>query len=118
MNDNCLPPLKWYTKPRLEHLRLVAERAGGIALLEFRPDDKRFGRGAPLRGNAAIVEAADLVLAFWDGKSRGTLDAVAKARKLGKACWLPRQRRARRRQGDAGRHAVSWAKRSMTRGTA
>lgn len=51
---------------------------------EFKPDWKQFGRGAgPIR-NAAIVEACDTLIAFWDGKSRGTQDAINKAKKLNK----------------------------------
>lgn len=46
--------------------------AHGIRLTEFLPDYRRYGRGAPLKRNITIIEYADLVLAFWDGKSRGT----------------------------------------------
>ncbi len=44
----------------------------GIPLRLFLPDYKRYGRGAPLRRNLEIVEYADMVIAFWDGKSKGT----------------------------------------------
>lgn len=44
----------------------------GIPIKEFLPDYKRFGRGAPLKRNLEIIAYADMVLAFWDGKSRGT----------------------------------------------
>ena len=44
----------------------------GLKLTEFLPEYKKYGRGAPLRRNITIIEYADLVLAFWDGKSRGT----------------------------------------------
>ena len=43
----------------------------GLKLTEFLPEYDKYGRGAPLRRNIAIIEYADLVLAFWDGKSRG-----------------------------------------------
>ena len=43
-----------------------------IVLTEFLPDYQRYGRGAPLKRNIQIVEYADMVLAVWDGKSRGT----------------------------------------------
>lgn len=46
--------------------------AHGLALTEFLPEYKKYGRGAPLRRNITIIEYADFVLAFWDGKSRGT----------------------------------------------
>ena len=44
----------------------------GLKLTEFLPEYGRFGKGAPLRRNIAIIEYADLVIAFWDGQSRGT----------------------------------------------
>ena len=43
-----------------------------ITLTEFLPDYQQYGRVAPLLRNKQIVEYADLVLAFWDGTSRGT----------------------------------------------
>lgn len=36
----------------------------------------------PIR-NAQMMEDADLLLAFWDGKSRGTRNAIDEARKRG-----------------------------------
>jgi hypothetical protein len=42
------------------------------------------GRGAGLARNSKIVAAADRVIAFWDGQSRGTMDTVRKARAAGK----------------------------------
>ena len=48
-------------------------------------DWERYGRGAgPIR-NKQIVESADLVIAFWDGKSRGTRSALAHAERAGVA---------------------------------
>ena len=44
----------------------------GIKLTEFLPEYSRYKRGAPLKRNIQIVEYADMVLAFWDGQSRGT----------------------------------------------
>ena len=44
----------------------------GLKLTEFFPDYKRYGRGAPLKRNLQIVGYADIVIAFWDGTSRGT----------------------------------------------
>lgn len=57
--------------------------AHGIRLTEFLPDYKRYGRGAPLKRNYSIVENAELVLAFWDGISRGTKHAMEYADKQG-----------------------------------
>ena len=46
--------------------------AHGIPLVEILPDYPKYGRLAPLLRNTAIVNRADLVLAFWDGESHGT----------------------------------------------
>ena len=58
-------------------------QAHGIPLTEFLPDYRRYGRGAPLRRNITIIEYADLVLAFWDGKSRGTKYVIDQCRERG-----------------------------------
>lgn len=59
-------------------------REHGIALREFLPEYARFGRAAPLRRNEQIVAYADEVMAFWDGRSKGTAHVVALCRRLGK----------------------------------
>ena len=46
--------------------------SNGIKLTEFLPEYEKYGRSAPLKRNITIIENADLVLAFWDGVSRGT----------------------------------------------
>ena len=61
-------------------------REKGIALTEFLPDYARYGRGAPIVRNKQIVEYADEVLAFWDGKSKGTLSVIKYCEKIGKKC--------------------------------
>lgn len=40
--------------------------------------------GAPLKRNEKIVETADLIIALWDGKSRGTKYVIDHAKKLEK----------------------------------
>jgi predicted Rossmann fold nucleotide-binding protein DprA/Smf involved in DNA uptake len=54
----------------------------------FLPDYKRFGIRAPLVRNNHIVDAADNVLAFWDGKSSGTGYTINYARKQGKTVHI------------------------------
>lgn len=53
-----------------------------IPLKEFLPDYRRFGRGAPLKRNLQIIEYADMVIAFWDGKSHGTKFVIDNCKKL------------------------------------
>jgi len=52
-----------------------------IKLTEFLPDYNRYGRGAPLKRNLEIIAYADLVLAFWDGTSRGTKYVIDNCKK-------------------------------------
>lgn len=62
--------------------KLAAEM--GVEMIVFKPDFEKFGRGAALARNTQIVECADTVFAFWDGKSKGTHDSIRKTEKLGK----------------------------------
>ena len=57
--------------------------ANGLKLTEFLPEYERFGRAAPLKRNITIIENADIVLAFWDGKSKGTKFVIDSCEKLG-----------------------------------
>ena len=57
--------------------------AHGIKLTEFLPEYTRFGRSAPPKRNITIIEYSDIVIAFWDGKSRGTKFVIDNCRKLG-----------------------------------
>jgi len=53
----------------------------GLKLTEYLPEYDRYGRAAPLRRNILIIENADLVLAFWDGVSRGTKYVIDNCKK-------------------------------------
>jgi len=57
--------------------------ARGIRLTEFLPEYDKYGRGAPLKRNITIIEHADVVLAFWDGKSRGTKFVIDNCKQMG-----------------------------------
>ena len=63
--------------------RLYA-KVNRISITEFLPDYSRFGRYAPLRRNDQIIEYSDMVIAFWDGESRGTKYVINRCKKLGK----------------------------------
>lgn len=54
----------------------------GVKLTEFLPEYKKYGRGAPLKRNINIIEYADIVIAFWDGQSRGTKHVIDNCKKL------------------------------------
>ena len=56
-------------------------RKHGIKLLEFRPDYATYGRGATFVRNRLMVDMADVVVAFWNGSSRGSKYTIEYAKK-------------------------------------
>ena len=58
----------------------------GIKLTVFLPQYERYGRAAPIMRNKEIVDYADKIIAFWDGRSKGTLSVIKYAEKTGKPC--------------------------------
>ena len=50
----------------------------------LRPQYHLYGRAAPIKRNAQMVDMADAVLAVWDGKSRGTQYILEYAKKANK----------------------------------
>lgn len=63
-------------------------RANGLKITVFLPAYELYGRGAPIVRNKQIVDYADKVVAFWDGKSKGTLSVIKYAEKVGKNCEI------------------------------
>ena len=61
-------------------------KKNGVRLTVFLPEYERYGRAAPIVRNKQIVDYADEVIAFWDGKSKGTLSVIKYAEKTGKSC--------------------------------
>lgn len=65
----------------------LAERyalSAGIPFQKFLPDYKLYGKRAPLVRNTQIADAADMIVAIWDGYSHGTAFTIRYARKQGK----------------------------------
>jgi len=56
----------------------------GLPFLEIPAEWDKYGKSAGMVRNSQLVEKADYVVAFWDGKSRGTADSIAKAQLVGK----------------------------------
>lgn len=59
-------------------------KKNGLKLTEFLPRYERYKRGAPLVRNMEIIMYADKVIAFWDGKSKGTKYVIEKCRSMNK----------------------------------
>lgn len=56
----------------------------GLECAEFLPDWQTYGKRAGAIRNRKIVDNADVLIAFWDGESKGTMITVDMARKAGK----------------------------------
>ncbi len=54
----------------------------------FKPEWDKYGKSAGFIRNQTIVDNCDMVLAFWDGESRGTADTIDKAKKAKKPTFI------------------------------
>jgi len=54
----------------------------GIEIVEILPEYEKYGRAAPLKRNIEIINKADIVLAFWDGASKGTKYVIDNCKKM------------------------------------
>jgi len=60
-----------------------------VKITIFKPEyDKYPGKVAPLKRNETIIENADFVLAFWNGTSTGTANALGHAKRLKKPTMI------------------------------
>ena len=55
-----------------------------IKLTEFLPQYDLYKKAAPLKRNLEIINYADMVIAFWDGRSKGTKYVIDNSKKAGK----------------------------------
>lgn len=61
--------------------RYAMER--GIALVSYPAEWDKYGKAAGFVRNTQMAENADALIAFWDGKSRGTKHMIETAQKAG-----------------------------------
>lgn len=57
--------------------------SNSLPLTVFQADWSRFGRSAGPRRNRLIVDSSSHLVAFWDGRSRGTLSSLKLAASAG-----------------------------------
>lgn len=67
-------------------------KKNGIQLRIIPPNYQKYGKEAPLIRNREIVELCEMVVAIWDGVSKGTIYTVRYAKMRGKAVKLFRFR--------------------------
>ena len=58
-----------------------------LELIEYVPDWS-IGRHAGILRNTKIIQDSDVVLALWDGTSKGTKDSIDKAKSFGKILYI------------------------------
>lgn len=55
-----------------------------VILTIIRPNWSTYGRGAGIKRNEEIIKNCDFCIAFWDGKSKGTLSSIKFCEKYSK----------------------------------
>lgn len=68
----------------VDRIAAQAARARGLEVIEIPAQWVIYGRGAGMIRNREVVNRADTIVAFWDGKSPGTRHAIAYAHKMKK----------------------------------
>lgn len=64
----------------------------GLGVRIFYPDYEFYGASAPLKRNYEIVKYSDEIVAFWDGKSTGTMHTVSIAKENNKPVTVHKSR--------------------------
>lgn len=65
----------------------VRAKEAGLNVIEYEADWSQ-GRGAGFARNKHIIDRANFVIAFWDGRSRGTRHSIMTALRSGKEVHL------------------------------
>ena len=55
-----------------------------IPITEILPDWNQYGKSAGFKRNKLIIDESDAIIAFWDGKSKGTAHSIRLAKEAGK----------------------------------
>jgi len=60
----------------------------GFETYIYLPDWNKYGKSAGFKRNQQIIDNCDILLAFWDGKSKGTQDSINKAKLAKKPTFI------------------------------
>lgn len=71
-----------------DHLAEIYAGMYEIPITVIKPDWDKFGKAAGMIRNGEIIKAADFVVAFWDGKSKGTKNSIDRALAAKKNCFV------------------------------
>lgn len=72
----------------VDSIAAAAARRAGLEVAEFLPDWNKHGKCAGFVRNCKMVNAADVIVASWDGKSRGTTQSIELGRKANKPVFV------------------------------
>jgi hypothetical protein len=73
----------------VDHIAAVASRDYGYECVEHLAQWNKYGSYAGYMRNTILVDNCDMVVAFWNGLSRGTFDAMQKAQRANKSLHVP-----------------------------
>jgi len=65
-------------------------RACGLTVVVYHANWEQYGKSAGMIRNQQIIEAADAVVAFWNGTSPGTRNSINRAKKANKPITIIR----------------------------
>jgi len=63
-------------------------RSRGLKVIEYKPDWDLLGKSAGYIRNHKIVDESEVLVAFWDGNSKGTQHSILLARRAGKKVFI------------------------------
>lgn len=63
---------EWYAKEKGKEIKVI------------KPEWDKYGKSAGFKRNLLIINEADFIVAFWDGKSKGTMHDINIAKKFNK----------------------------------
>jgi hypothetical protein len=63
-------------------------KENNIESLIFIPDWDKFGKSAGYKRNESIIINSDIVIAFWDGKSKGTQHSINLSKQHNKPVFI------------------------------
>ena len=59
-----------------------------LKMVKFLPQWSKYGNSAGFKRNKHIIDYADIIIAFHDGESKGTLSSIELAKKSNKPCYI------------------------------
>lgn len=72
----------------VDSLAIKWAKENNLQYKEILPDWDKYGKKAGMLRNTQIAEECDELIAFWDGRSKGTMDTFNKVKTMKKPAFL------------------------------